>query len=81
MILLNEMVESASFHEEEAEDMMVFPEGKSTSRSMGRAVPPDPASPPEKKSVRSFQQVFFPDAGTRKGIGKHDQLTDEDEHP
>ena len=48
---------------------------------MGRAVPPDPASPPEKKSVRSFQQVFFPDAGTRKGIGKHDQLTEEDEHP
>lgn len=75
------MVESASFHEEEAEDMMVFPDGKSTSRSMERAVPPDPAFPPEKESVRSFQQVLFPDAGTREGIGEHDQLTEEDKHP
>lgn len=81
MILLNEMVESASFHEEEAENMMVFPDEKLTSRNMGRAVPPDPASPLKKESIRSFQQVLFPDAGTRKGVGKHDQFTEEDKHP
>lgn len=75
------MVESASSHEEEAENMMVFPYGKSTSRNMGRAVLPDPASPLEKESIRSFQQVLFPDAGTRKGVSKHDQFTEEDKHP
>lgn len=31
--------------------MMVFPDGKSTSRSMGRAVPPDRLLSPEKESM------------------------------
>lgn len=46
-----------------------------------RAKSPDGAGRGRPYSVRSFQQVFFPDAGTRKGIGKHDQLTEEDKHP
>jgi hypothetical protein len=45
------MIENTSFHEEKMEDMMVFPDGKSTFRSMGRAVPPDRLFPPEKESM------------------------------
>lgn len=46
-----------------------------------RARSPDGTGRGRSDSVRSFQQILFTDAGTRKGIGKHDQLTEEDKHP
>lgn len=45
------MIENTSFHEDKMGNMMVFPDGKSTFRSMGRAVPPDWLLPPEKESM------------------------------
>ena len=58
-------------------DRLLPPEGN----QLVRARSPNGIGRVRSYSVRSFRQVLFPDAGTNEGVGKHDQLTEEDKHP